>query len=496
VDGGAHDHRGDRHDGDLVVLCPGDAIELLPAGVVERTAMKRRNLQMLGTTAPTPPLRTALADGDALRYYPAFDLPERVNLPPPDPIVEEFALQLLIAPRPDGSLTLGDTHVDDHPGAFGSNDDADDQLLVRARALLGDPGLRVRRRWTGSYLSTHGRARLRRHRADARRRSRRRGRRRHGDDCRSGNRRRSARERRAVSTLPPIRPGWSLPAAYYNSTDQFDTDMRRIWGRLWLFAGHSCEVSETGRHFLFDVGNESLIVVRDEAGDLRALHNCCRHRGSRICDQPAGHVRRFVCPYHQWSYGLDGSLHGCGRIDEELDLDRNALSLESARVEEVAGLVFVSFADEPSSFAEAREDLERMLAPQGLDRARVAAVRTYTVDANWKLVWENNRECWHCHAGHREYVRANYDTASDDAHTRAELAGRTDELRRQGLEVDHASVGLATFPSPGRWWSANRTPNVPGYVTESLDGEPVAPPMGSYAGHDVGTLRSRIVPGF
>jgi FAD dependent oxidoreductase TIGR03364 len=152
VDGGAHDHRGDRHDGDLVVLCPGDAIELLPAEVVERTAVKRRNLQMLETTAPTPPLRTALADGDALRYYPAFDLPGRANLPPPDPIVEQFALQLLIAPRLDGRLTIGDTHVDDHPGAFGSSEDADEHLLARARGLLGDPGLQVRRRWTGSYL--------------------------------------------------------------------------------------------------------------------------------------------------------------------------------------------------------------------------------------------------------------------------------------------------------------------------------------------------------
>jgi Rieske 2Fe-2S family protein len=272
--------------------------------------------------------------------------------------------------------------------------------------------------------------------------------------------------------------------------------MRRVWNRLWLFSGHSCEVAETGQHFLLDVGNESLIVVRDESGDLRALHNCCRHRGSRICDQPAGRVRRFVCPYHQWSYGLDGTLHGCGRIDEELDLDRDGLSLARARVEEVAGLVFVSLGDEPASFAEARADLERMLVPQGLGQAKVAAVRTYSVGANWKLVWENNRECWHCHAGHPEYVLANYDTASDNDDTRAELAARTAQLEARGLEVDHALVGLATFPAPGRWWSANRTPNVPGYVTESLDGKPVAPPMGLYVGHDVGTLRSRVVPGF
>jgi FAD dependent oxidoreductase TIGR03364 len=152
VDGGAVDHQGDRHESDLVVLCPGDAVELIPAEVVERTAMKRRNLQMLETTAPAPPLRTALADGDSLRYYPAFDLPERAGLPAPDPVVEEFGLQLLVAPRLDGRLTIGDTHVDDRPGDFGSSEEADEQLLARARGLLGDPGLQVRRRWTGSYL--------------------------------------------------------------------------------------------------------------------------------------------------------------------------------------------------------------------------------------------------------------------------------------------------------------------------------------------------------
>src|SRR5205085_7677982 len=127
-------------------------------------------------------------------------------------------------------------------------------------------------------------------------------------------------------------------------------------------------------------------------------------------------------------------------------------------------------------FADARSDLERMFAQQGLDSARVAARRSYSVRANWKLAWQNNRECWHCHLGHPEYVRANYDTARGSAATLAERADRTAELRSTGLEVDHDDVGLAPFPSPARWWSANRTPTAPGFVTESLDGRPVAPP--------------------
>jgi Rieske 2Fe-2S family protein len=288
----------------------------------------------------------------------------------------------------------------------------------------------------------------------------------------------------------------SLPAAYYRDPDIFEADLDAVWRRFWLFAGHSCELREPGSYLLLEPAHESLIVVRGDDGALRAFHNTCRHRGSRLCDELNGVLRRIVCPYHQWSYALDGSLRACGGLDVELGIDRDELRLAEAQVEEVAGLVFVSMASDPPPFATARADLERMLAHQGLDEAKVAARLRYQVRANWKLVWENNRECWHCHVGHPEYVRANYDTARDTEATRTELAARTHELLETGLEVDHAEIGLATFPSPGRWWSANRTPTVPGFVTESVDGSPVAPPMGSYGRHDVGTLRARVLPGF
>ena len=152
VDGAAVDHRDTRHDADLVVVCPGDALELVPEETEQTAGLRRRNLQMLETRPLDPPLGIALADGDALRYYPAFDLPERAALPPADPVVARLAVQLLVAPRPDGRLTVGDTHVDDEPGAFGSDEEADEHLLARGRGLLSGATLRVRRRWTGSYL--------------------------------------------------------------------------------------------------------------------------------------------------------------------------------------------------------------------------------------------------------------------------------------------------------------------------------------------------------
>ncbi len=146
------DHLGERHPGDAAVLCPGDRLELLPGELVDGRGLRRRRLQMLSTDSPGTPLPTALADGDALRYYPAFALPARDGLAEPSAAVTRYGAQLLVAPRPDGGLTVGDSHVDDEAGAFGADEEAYEHLLGRLSELTGGSTPRVRRRWTGSYL--------------------------------------------------------------------------------------------------------------------------------------------------------------------------------------------------------------------------------------------------------------------------------------------------------------------------------------------------------
>jgi len=152
VDGAAVDHHGERHEADLVVVCSGGSPELVPASVVEDARLSRLRLQMMETRPLASPPPTAVANGDALRYYPAFELPERERLPLPDPIVTRLNLQLLIVPRPDGRLTIGDTHVDDPAAEVGSDEEADEYLLRRTRELLPAASISVRRRWTGSYV--------------------------------------------------------------------------------------------------------------------------------------------------------------------------------------------------------------------------------------------------------------------------------------------------------------------------------------------------------
>jgi FAD dependent oxidoreductase TIGR03364 len=151
LDGGVVDHTGFRHAGDVAIVCPGEALELVPAAVRIQAGLGHRGLQMLELSSLGASSTTVVADGDAMRYYPAFDLPERAALPPAEPIVERYRAQLLAVPRADGALTIGDTHIDDQPGRFWSSEEADEHLLARVEEILGRRDT-VTRRWTGSYV--------------------------------------------------------------------------------------------------------------------------------------------------------------------------------------------------------------------------------------------------------------------------------------------------------------------------------------------------------
>jgi FAD dependent oxidoreductase TIGR03364 len=148
------DHTGAWHQCDLVVLCPGAVF----TGVVgryraflARDGVRRVRLQMMQTAPLAERFTTAVADGDSLRYYPAYDLPGRGQLPPQPPVAEHTRAQLLLVQRADGALTIGDTHEYAEPFAFDVDEDAYDHLRARAEALLGAPVPRIQRRWAGVY---------------------------------------------------------------------------------------------------------------------------------------------------------------------------------------------------------------------------------------------------------------------------------------------------------------------------------------------------------
>ena len=310
----------------------------------------------------------------------------------------------------------------------------------------------------------------------------------------------------AAPTPPQIlrqrRPGYSAPPAFYQDPALYTLEMERIWRQGWIFAGHSCELPKAGDYITLTIDRTPVMVIRDDSGTLRAFHNVCRHRGTVLLSEPAGHVRKLVCPYHQWTYSCSGELLACHGMQP---LDKGLLGLKPVAIEECEGLIFVSLAQRPAAFAPARELMAPFARPLQLGRCKIARTMDYEVAANWKLVWENNRECYHCNIGHPQYIRANYDIheealAAPAVLERIAAAGARSEAKwaERGLAATHREGGLAPFPDPANkvWYSANRTLLAEGFHTESMDGRRVAPLLPGYEDEDVGVVRMRTMPNF
>ena len=303
--------------------------------------------------------------------------------------------------------------------------------------------------------------------------------------------------------LATRREGHGLPRAFYHDPALHAAEMRNIWHAGWLFAGFAFEIPAPGDFLTLTVGGSPVFVIRDDEGAVRAFHNVCRHRGSQLCRTDSGHVRAIVCPYHNWTYSRQGELLTCHGMHD--GIDKKALGLKPLHAEVVAGLIYVSLAATPPAFEGIRERFAAAAAPQGFERARIATIVDYEVEANWKLVWENNRECFHCVPCHPQYTKANFDAHEEEYASEtirkkmaAAVARTQTKWAAQGIAVTHAKGGLAPFPDPDRdtWYAADRTVLAEGFATESMDGRRVAPLMGSYADADVGVLRMRSMPNF
>lgn len=305
------------------------------------------------------------------------------------------------------------------------------------------------------------------------------------------------------SLVAQRQPGCTLPQDFYSEEEVYRADIQAVWRQGWLFAGHSCEIPKAGDYFTLQVDTDPIVVVRGDDGAIRAFHNVCRHRGSIVCTDEAGHAGRLVCPYHQWAYGLDGRLIACRGMQE--DIDKSKLGLPPVHAHDLEGLIFISLSPHPPAFEPTEKALAPVLRPQGFRRAKVAKAVDYLVKANWKLVWENNRECYHCNLNHPQYIKANFDHYNADDtlpqirdQMQSAVARSEQKWAADGLTVTHKATGMTTFPDAENniWYSANRTALVDGWVSESMDGKQVAPLMGEYRDTDVGTMRMRALPNF
>lgn len=208
---------------------------------------------------------------------------------------------------------------------------------------------------------------------------------------------------KVLRQLKNRRDGFSLEQPFYIDQDYFKLDMETIWYRDWLFVGHDCEIPRAGNYFTAQIGDYPVVMVRGKDQVIRAFHNTCRHRGHRVCTQDRGASAKLVCPYHQWTYDLDGSLVFARQMGETFD--KAEFGLKPVHCESVGGYIFICLANEAADFAPVRAMIEPFLAPHRLAEAKVAHRNTIIEKGNWKLVWENNRECYHCAGNHPELCR-------------------------------------------------------------------------------------------
>lgn len=208
----------------------------------------------------------------------------------------------------------------------------------------------------------------------------------------------AARFRPTTETFSP--GSTTLPQRYFTSAELFDEEQAKIFARSWVLVGHESQVAAAGEYFLAKVTGESLIVTRDGAGKLHAFDNVCRHRGSRLCEDANGRQRAIRCPYHAWTYALDGRLTGAPHMQEVAGFDVADYSLGEARIESWEGFLFINLDERAAPLPEVFAPLRDKFSHWNLPALRSFRRISYDVAANWKLIFQNYSECYHCPGVH------------------------------------------------------------------------------------------------
>lgn len=198
----------------------------------------------------------------------------------------------------------------------------------------------------------------------------------------------------------------TLPGHFYTSPDLFSREQEQIFARRWLCVGREESILQPGDFFTRAIGRECIIVLRDRAGAVRAFFNVCRHRGTRLCEEAAGRFAGSIqCHYHAWTYSLEGRLLGAPSMDGVAGFDKTNYPLHDVPIALWEGFVFLSLAHEPEPFDRVFRVLIGKFARYNLPRLRAARRIDYDVRANWKLIFENYSECYHCPTVHPELVK-------------------------------------------------------------------------------------------
>ena len=284
--------------------------------------------------------------------------------------------------------------------------------------------------------------------------------------------------------------GYSLNQRYYKDEGIYNLEINNIFHKHWLFAGHISQVPDKGDYFLFEFSNESIIIVRNKNNKLKAHINVCRHRGSKICLDKKGNKNLLTCPYHAWSYDLDGVLISAREMPDDFEFEYN--SLIPVHLELIGGFIFISLSKKPLSLDNFKRDLNETLELFGLDCLKLVKHKSYSIPANWKLAVENYNECYHCIPSHKEFSRIH-------------LMGTNDEVfklkKSEYQQLNENNPKYAQFncyydnAEPGQeGYQYDRNPLNPGIFSGTVTGEAAAPLLGKLTEYDHGASELMIGP--
>jgi len=195
----------------------------------------------------------------------------------------------------------------------------------------------------------------------------------------------------------------ALPGRYYFDPSILEQEWERIFRRSWIYIGREDRLSGPGDYLTLPVGSESVLVLRDHDRRLRAFYNVCRHRGSRLCAAEAGTLRSSIqCPYHSWTYGLDGRLLGAPNLKDAAGFCKEDFSLAPVDLEVWRGFVFILLEGGGETLATRLGGMPDRVRRYPLEDLKVERRTVHDVEANWKILFENYHECYHCPGAHPE----------------------------------------------------------------------------------------------
>jgi len=269
---------------------------------------------------------------------------------------------------------------------------------------------------------------------------------------------------KARTAYPEDLPAFpEIPGGRYYDQAFYDLEMEHLWRKTWVVAGHASQLPREGSYITFERLGVSVVIVRDKSGDVRAFHNVCRHRGAPLVLDSSGRVPRFVCPYHSWSFGLDGAVLAI-TCKEDFPPETRGRNLLPVHCEVWNGMIFINLAENPAmTLAEHMRPLDGQIAGFPLEKLSVKRKRTVYADCNWKAMLDNFYEGYHVATIHKDTVAAWLDPKASaldifrNGHhrmcTTRKVFARIGEGEAMPIVPEFAdvfrdhTVGMATFPN-------------------------------------------------